>query len=106
MPTMFIPASLCLQIQVLYVQISYRVLCHFYELLIIFYSYSTEVFFVENQDYVCKQYDWLLKDLIKANRNRRSRPWVVAMGHRPMYCSNKNIDDCTGRILGYWVKYG
>lgn len=71
-----------------------------------FISYSTEVFFIENQDYVCKQYDWLLKDLIKANQNRRSRPWVVAMGHRPMYCSNKNIDDCTGRILGYWVKYG
>lgn len=69
-------------------------------------SYSTEVFFVDNQDNVCKQYDWLLKDLIKANQNRHKQPWVIAMGHRPMYCSNKNIDDCTGRILGYWVKYG
>lgn len=26
---------------------------------------------------------------------RIQRPWIVAFGHRPMYCSNANADDCT-----------
>ncbi|XP_071085143.1 acid phosphatase type 7-like [Haliotis cracherodii] len=69
-----------------------------------FISYSTEVYFTHDQNYVCEQYDWLLKDLIQANQNRGSQPWIVAMGHRPMYCSNNNIDDCTGRIFSGWVR--
>ncbi len=31
----------------------------------------------------------------KANKNRAAVPWVITMGHRPMYCSNKDGDDCT-----------
>lgn len=27
--------------------------------------------------------------------NRTLYPWVIVTGHRPMYCSNKNSDDCT-----------
>ncbi|KAH9374362.1 hypothetical protein HPB48_013408 [Haemaphysalis longicornis] len=26
---------------------------------------------------------------------RRERPWIITMGHRPMYCSNNDRDDCT-----------
>lgn len=26
---------------------------------------------------------------------RKLRPWIVTYGHRPMYCSNENGDDCT-----------
>jgi len=26
---------------------------------------------------------------------RARHPWIVVFGHRPMYCSNKNADDCT-----------
>ncbi len=33
----------------------------------------------------------------QANRpeNRAQRPWIITMGHRPMYCSNDDGDDCT-----------
>lgn len=43
------------------------------------------------------QYNWLEKDLQEANKpeNRAKRPWIITMGHRPMYCSNKDHDDCT-----------
>ena len=26
--------------------------------------------------------------------NRAKRPWIMVMGHRPMYCSNSVGDDC------------
>lgn len=32
------------------------------------------------------QFDFLL--------HRKLRPWIVTYGHRPMYCSNDNGDDC------------
>ena len=28
-----------------------------------------------------------MEDLEKANKNREERPWLVVMGHRPLYCS-------------------
>ena len=59
-------------------------------------SYSTEVFFTYQETYECGQYYWLLDDLVQANENRHNVPWIVAVGHRPMYCSNDNGDDCTG----------
>ncbi|KAK3086184.1 hypothetical protein FSP39_014860 [Pinctada imbricata] len=75
--------------------------------LVHFISYSTEVFFSDNQVHVCKQYDWLLRDLTEANENRDKQPWIVAMGHRPMYCSNRDIrEDCFGGPLHYWVRNG
>lgn len=29
------------------------------------------------------------------NSFRKERPWIVTFGHRPMYCSNDNGDDCS-----------
>src|SRR5690606_37957010 len=42
-------------------------------------------------------YDWLEQDLIYANspQNRTQRPWIIAMGHRPLYCSSTKGKDCT-----------
>lgn len=64
-----------------------------------FISVSTEVYYFMNYGIkpLVFQYEWLEKDLIKANlpENREIRPWIIVMGHRPMYCSNENSDDCT-----------
>ncbi|XP_033755251.1 acid phosphatase type 7-like [Pecten maximus] len=71
-----------------------------------FISFSSEVYFMHNSEYICMQFYWLLDDLTKANQNRDKQPWIVAMAHRPMYCSNDDVDDCTGGIFGYRVKHG
>lgn len=34
------------------------------------------------------QYDYLEQMLIRANQNRHQRPWIIVMGHRPMYSTN------------------
>lgn len=43
---------------------------------------------------------------MKANQNREQTPWIIALGHRPMYCKNSNLDDCTPHFWGKWVKRG
>uniref|UniRef100_A0AAQ5XPV3 Purple acid phosphatase n=1 Tax=Amphiprion ocellaris TaxID=80972 RepID=A0AAQ5XPV3_AMPOC len=62
-------------------------------------SLSTEVYFYLEfgQELLFKQYEWLRNDLEEANRpeNRAVRPWIITMGHRPMYCSDDDQDDCT-----------
>lgn len=44
-----------------------------------------------------RQYEWLVKDLEEATKPevRAERPWIILFGHRPMYCSNSDHDDCT-----------
>eukprot|EP00036_Acanthoecidae_sp_10tr_P015395 CAMPEP_0206286198 /NCGR_PEP_ID=MMETSP0106_2-20121207/480_1 /ASSEMBLY_ACC=CAM_ASM_000206 /TAXON_ID=81532 /ORGANISM="Acanthoeca-like sp., Strain 10tr" /LENGTH=610 /DNA_ID=CAMNT_0053716719 /DNA_START=44 /DNA_END=1873 /DNA_ORIENTATION=- len=34
------------------------------------------------------QLEWLKKDLAAANANRDNVPWIIAMSHFPLYCSN------------------
>uniref|UniRef100_A0A8C8W7M1 Purple acid phosphatase n=1 Tax=Peromyscus maniculatus bairdii TaxID=230844 RepID=A0A8C8W7M1_PERMB len=60
-------------------------------------SFSTEVYFFLHygRHLVERQFRWLENDLQKANKNRAARPWIITMGHRPMYCSNADLDDCT-----------
>ncbi|XP_017771060.1 PREDICTED: acid phosphatase type 7 [Nicrophorus vespilloides] len=62
-------------------------------------SISTEVYYFMNYGLkpLVNQYLWLENDLVEANlpENREKRPWIVVMGHRPMYCSNEDSDDCT-----------
>ncbi|XP_005108444.1 acid phosphatase type 7 [Aplysia californica] len=64
-----------------------------------FISLSTELLFYVQYGLVpiVEQYKWLERDLAEANKpeNRQKRPWIIVFGHRPMYCSNDDNDDCT-----------
>ena len=62
--------------------------------LVHFVCYNTEMVF-SHPELVADQLDWLEADLTAANAARSSRPWIVAFGHRPFYCSNNDGDDCT-----------
>ncbi|CAF4767876.1 unnamed protein product [Rotaria sp. Silwood2] len=59
----------------------------------VWYSYNCEYNFAQ----ILNQYRWLEQDLkwAAAAANRTKYPWIIAMGHQPMYCSNANQDDCT-----------
>ncbi|PIC14601.1 hypothetical protein B9Z55_026855 [Caenorhabditis nigoni] len=62
-----------------------------------FVVFSTEFYFNLQWGYhqMKNQFEWLKEDLKKANENRKSVPWIITMGHRPMYCSDFDGDDCT-----------
>ncbi|XP_076359677.1 acid phosphatase type 7 [Tachypleus tridentatus] len=62
-------------------------------------GFSTEFYYFTNYGWrqIVEQYQWLEKDLKEASKpeNRAQRPWIITMGHRPMYCSSDDGDDCT-----------
>jgi len=62
-------------------------------------SLSTEFYFFIEYGWtqIARQYEWLEKDLKEATKpeNRAKRPWIITMGHRPMYCSTDDRDDCS-----------
>ena len=41
---------------------------------------------------------FLLSQEANKPENRAERPWIIVMGHRPMYCSNNDSDDCTRKF--------
>uniref|UniRef100_A0A1I7S6A4 Purple acid phosphatase n=1 Tax=Bursaphelenchus xylophilus TaxID=6326 RepID=A0A1I7S6A4_BURXY len=59
---------------------------------------------------VQQQYEWLENDLQKANANRKNVPWIITLGHRPMYCSTDDGDDCRNKEarvrVGWKSHYG
>lgn len=63
-----------------------------------FISISTEYYYYLNYGIhqVFRQFNWLKEDLTQANspENRAKQPWIIVYGHRPMYCSNSDMDDC------------
>ncbi|CAG2174604.1 unnamed protein product [Oppiella nova] len=62
-------------------------------------SFSTEFYYFLQYGWkqLLYQYYWLINDLKEANKpeNRALRPWIITLGHRPMYCSTDDRDDCT-----------
>ena len=51
---------------------------------------STEVYFTStpsNPGVIQRQLEWLTRDLQGANQRRGSTPWLIALGHRPLYCT-------------------
>jgi len=64
--------------------------------LVHFIAYSTETIYYQADGFTTEdQLAWLEQDLQQANKNRAQRPWIIAYGHRPFYCSNADHDDCT-----------
>ncbi|PAA68684.1 hypothetical protein BOX15_Mlig011833g1 [Macrostomum lignano] len=59
-------------------------------------SISNEFYFFTNYGtaQLGRQYRWLDADLREANLNRTAAPWIVLIGHRPLYCSNNDSRDC------------
>jgi predicted phosphodiesterase len=54
---------------------------------IVFISTETDFLNAPYDDVFGDQLTWFRDDLKKANLNRKERPWIIVMGHRPMYCS-------------------
>ncbi|KAI9320919.1 Metallo-dependent phosphatase-like protein [Dichotomocladium elegans] len=57
-------------------------------------AFSTEVYFNNDQGELNTALNWLEDDLAKANAQRNERPWIIVMGHRPLYCTPADDKDC------------
>ena len=57
-----------------------------------FITLNTEVFYslTDQQE---KMLEWLQDDLQSTNTQRDQHPWIVVLGHRPMYCSRTDAED-------------
>jgi len=62
-------------------------------------SLSTEFYYFVQYGFsqMLTQYVWLENVLREANepQNRARHPWIITFGHRPMYCTDDDGDDCT-----------
>lgn len=63
-------------------------------------AYNTEAFFwpaLFDAQHIAAQTAWLAADLARADANREAVPWIIVMGHRPMYCTATQADGrCDG----------
>lgn len=58
--------------------------------------FSTEYYYYTNYGWeqIERQFNWLEKDLKRANENRDKQPWIIGMGHRPLYCLTMGDHSC------------
>lgn len=82
-----------------YLPLSKRINNHFYSLdigpvhIVLFsteYYYYTEY----GTEQIKRQFEFLEEDLTKANKQRNERPWIIVMGHRPLYCLKLGDNSC------------
>ncbi|KAL3096086.1 hypothetical protein niasHS_005845 [Heterodera schachtii] len=62
-----------------------------------YYSYAVKsptFRWVPDWENVRKQYEFIEHSLKKANKNRHKNPWVIALLHRPFYCTSINKVTC------------
>lgn len=45
-------------------------------------------------EFCSEQLEWIENDLAQSVQNRSIRPWLIVFMHRPMYCSNKDQENC------------
>jgi hypothetical protein len=57
-------------------------------------SFATEVFFEGSAEQVQTSPNWLEQDLIKTIHAQFRIPWIIVIGHRPLYCSVLSNPDC------------
>lgn len=64
-------------------------------------SFSTEFYYFTEYGIaqLFNQYNWIKQDLEKYNKPemRAKYPWIITLGHRPMYCNGGDNDDCRNR---------
>uniref|UniRef100_A0A6G1SKV5 Purple acid phosphatase n=1 Tax=Aceria tosichella TaxID=561515 RepID=A0A6G1SKV5_9ACAR len=65
-----------------------------------FVAFSTEFYYFLERvglEPLVDQWNWLKEDLRHATseEERAKRPWIIVFGHRPMYCSSRDNDDCS-----------
>lgn len=56
-------------------------------------SYNTEAYFHSTAN-IERQFAWLVEDLHTAVKSRSRQPWIIVLGHKPLYCSQKFPQDC------------
>lgn len=56
-----------------------------------FISINTEAILTNSQEKY-KQIQWLKRDLESANKQRQLHPWIIVMGHKPMYCTKSLME--------------
>lgn len=58
--------------------------------------FSSEFYYYTNYgwDQIERQFHFLEQDLKRANDNRSRRPWIIVMGHRPLYCLKIGDSSC------------
>lgn len=65
--------------------------------LVHFVAFDTEVYYYDDYSAWAKMEKWLRADLAAANQNRANVPWLIAFGHRPLYCTavkDAHFDEC------------
>lgn len=62
-----------------------------------FISYSSEMYYFPEYLGPERQYQWLIEELERSTQleSRAKHPWIIVVGHRPMYCNSASDDDCT-----------